>query len=249
MKRQREKWPRRPWSEAEFRLLRSLYPDRPTQEIADFLKRGVSAVYRMAGKLDLHKSESFQNSALSGRLIKGGDTSRGAATRYVKGQAPANKGVKHPPGWGPGRMKQTQFKKGERTGIAAKNWKPIGTILKDPDGYLRIKIREAVSGKEPTGFGNTKVWPLLNRVVWEQHKGPIPPKHMVIFKDRNRDNCAIDNLDCISMRDNAARNRMWTKYPRELAEVMQLTGALRRKIKGLSERTNDNAEEQNRRPA
>jgi hypothetical protein len=127
-------------------------------------------------------------------------------------------------------MKETQFRKGNRTGIAARNWKPVGTILPDSEGYLRIKVREAQHGKEATGFGNTKVWPLYGRYIWEQHKGPIPPKHLVIFKDRNRANCAIENLELMSMADNGRRNVMWAKFPRELAEAIQLNGALKRKV-------------------
>lgn len=48
---------------------------------------------------------------------------------------PFNKGLRRP-GWHVGRMRETQFRKGERSGIAAKNWRPIGTIRTDPDGYL-----------------------------------------------------------------------------------------------------------------
>ncbi len=74
------------------------------------------------------------------------------------------------------------------------------------------------------------MWPLYNRYLWEQHKGPIPPKHIVIFKDGNRANCVIENLELISKADNARRNVMWAKYPRELAEAIQLAGCLKRKI-------------------
>jgi hypothetical protein len=148
---------------------------------------------------------------------------------------PANKGLRRP-GWHAGRMQETQFKKGDRSGIAAKNWRPIGTILPDAEGYLRIKVREAVHGKEPTGFGNTKVWPLYGRYVWEQHKGPIPPKHLVLFKDGDRSRCVIENLELLSMADNARRNSMWNRLPPELARVIQLNGALKRQIRRLSGR-------------
>lgn len=124
-----------------------------------------------------------------------------------------------------------RLKKGCRSGFAAQNWKPIGTITPDPQGYLRIKVREAAYGKEPTGFGNVKVWPLLNRHVWEQHHGPIPPKHLVVFKDHDRSNCALENLELISMAENAGRNRMWNRLPRELCEAIQLNGTLKRKLR------------------
>jgi hypothetical protein len=67
--------------------------------------------------------------------------------------------------------------------------------------------------------------------VWEQHNGPIPPKHIVAFKDRNRANCAIENLELMSMADNARRNAMWNRLPPELVQVIMLTGALKRQIK------------------
>jgi len=77
------------------------------------------------------------------------------------------------------------------------------------------------------------VWPLYGRWVWEQLKGPIPPKHLVMFKDGNRSNCAIENLELLSMANNARRNSMWATLPREVAEVIQLNGALKRKLRRI----------------
>jgi hypothetical protein len=128
-------------------------------------------------------------------------------------------------------MRETQFRKGERSGVAARNWRPIGTVLTDTDGYLRIKVREAVCGVEATGFGNTRVWPLLQRHVWERKRGPIPPAHAVVFRDGDRKHCTIGNLECISRAELMRRNSLWRQYPRELAEVIQLNGALKRKLR------------------
>jgi hypothetical protein len=131
-------------------------------------------------------------------------------------------------------MRETQFQRGNRTGVAATNWVPIGTIRTDADGYLRIKVRDAVYGKEPTGYGNVRGWPLYSRWLWEQHHGPIPPKHIVTFKDGDRAHCVIENLELLSMADNARRNSMWSTLPRELAELIQLNGALKRKLRTAS---------------
>ena len=81
---------------------------------------------------------------------------------------------------------------------------------------------------------------MLSRVVWEQHNGPIPPKQLVKYKDGDRSNCVIENLYLQSMRDNARENRMWNpkNMPRELAEVIQLTGALKRKLRKYGEEQN-----------
>ncbi len=226
--RSKEKLPRRFWSGGDLARLAKLYPDRPTIEIAKLIDRSLAATYAMANKLGVEKSEEYIHSEESGCRIQKG-SGIGATQRFLKGHIPANKGLRRP-GYSAGRMKETQFKKGCRTGIAARNWRPVGTILTDTDGYQRIKVREARHGKEATGFGNVGVWPLYNRYLWEQHKGPIPPKHIVIFKDGNRANCVIENLELISKADNARRNVMWAKYPRELAEAIQLAGCLKRKI-------------------
>lgn len=222
----------RGWSECELQLLAKLYPLRPTVEISSALGRSITAVYAMARTLQLSKSEEFLASAASGRLKKGECRPGSEKHRFPKGHVPANKGARRP-GWHAGRMRETQFKKGERSGVAAKNWVPIGTISPDSEGYLRIKIREAVFGKEPTGWGNTKVWPLLSRQIWQQTNGPIPAKHIVSFKDGDRQNCSIENLALLSMADNARRNSIWARMPRDLALVIQLNGVLKRKIRSL----------------
>lgn len=234
----RKNAPRRFWSERELRTLARLYPSRSTQDIAKILGRGIGGVYGMARKLGLQKSPEYLQTFC--RIQKGHPPAGSEKHRFGKGQVPFNKGLRRP-GWSAGRMRETQFKKGHRGGIAAKNWRPVGTILPDSDGFLRIKMREAEHGKEATGFGNTQVWKLLNRHIWEQHNGPIPPKHLVTFKDGNRKNCVIENLELISMKENARRNRMWNRLPRPLAEAIQLNGALKRKIRRL------HGEEQDRR--
>ena len=215
----------RVWAQEEDRILREMYPSHYARDIAKLLGRGVSSVYSRAFILKLKKDPEFL--AQHVWLQKGSQT--GAAYRFKKGQTPVNKGVKRP-GWHAGRMKETQFKKGCRSGIAARNWVPVGTIKADTEGYLRIKVREAIHGEEATGYGNTKVWPLYNRYLWEQSYGPIPPSHIVAFKDGNRQNCVIENLELISMADNARRNSMWKRLPRELAQVVQLGGQLKRAI-------------------
>lgn len=226
--------PRRFWTEAELRTLRELFPTRRTPDVAQLLGCKISRVTAMASKLGLKKRPEA-----CGWLKKGQSQPGTEGGRFQKGIIPANKGLRRP-GYsvGRGRMQETQFKKGERTGAAARNWKPVGTITTDPEGYLRIKVREAVSG-EHSGYGNTKVWPLYGRYTWEQHNGPIPSRHLVRFKDGNKQNCAIENLELLSMADNARRNSMWAQLPRELALAIQMNGQLKRKIRRLNGKEQD----------
>ncbi len=147
------------------------------------------------------------------------------------------KGIKRP-GWAPGRMKETLFKKGENRGADNHRWVPIGTIKTDSNGYKHIKVREVLPG-ERTGFGNYEAWPTLHRHVWEQHNGPVPAGFAVTFKDENRSNAGdINNLTLIS------RSDLMKKYsihnlPDELREVIHITGTLTRTI---NERKKKNAE-------
>jgi hypothetical protein len=227
---------RRFWSAGELKQLDKLYSDRPTEEIARLLHRTVLAVYQAAQKRGLEKSGKFRRTY---GFQKGSTV--GAKFRFEKGHAPANKGTRRP-GYAPGRMRETQFRKGQRSGKAAELWKPIGTIQPDPEGYLRIKIRERTSYAEEPGW-HPNVWPLLSHYVWEKHKGPIPPKHAIWFKDRDRANCAIENLECIPMAEAARRNRMWNILPRELAEAIHANGQLKRKIRNLHGKKQDQRSE------
>src|SRR5579872_272644 len=220
--------PRRFWTEADWKLLAEIYPSRPNPEVAARLGRTVAAIYNAAQKSGLEKDRGAYC-----WLRKGQHPAPGTEVgRFPKGHVPANKGLRRP-GWHAGRMKETQFKPGVRQGIAARNWVPIGTIMPDADSYLRIKVREARPG-EPCGYGNTDAWPQLHRCIWEHHHGPIPAGHIVVFKSRDRSDCSIENLELITMAENARRNRMWGRLPRELAEVIQLNGVLKRKLRRLT---------------
>lgn len=215
----------RPWKAAEVKLLKSKFAIRQTKDLAAELGCEISRVQAMASKIGLKKKPEG-----SGWLKKGHSQPGTEKGRFPKGQIPFNKGLRRP-GWFSGRMRETQFKKGQMAGAARANWKPVGTIQADPDGYLRIKVRERASQKKRGWRRN--VWPLLNRRVWEQHHGPIPPNHIVTFRDRDRSNCAIENLELISMAENARRNAMWNRYPIELSRAIMSNGALKRKIRSL----------------
>ena len=43
--------------------------------------------------------------------------------------------------------------------------------------------------------------------MWEEHHGPIPDKHKVIFVDGDRENVSIDNLALVSNREHAYLNK------------------------------------------
>lgn len=228
---------RRPWTAAETALVVARYPSEPTAAIARDLRRTLRSVYQHALKLGLRKTAAYLAGPHACRLRRGDNP--GWAHRFKKGLIPHNKGCAHRPGWAPGRMRENQFRKGNRP----HTWHPVGTILTDAEGYQRIKVREGQPG-EATGFGNVRVWPLLQRHAWETAHGPVPKGHVIAFRNGDKRDIRLDNLECISRRELMRRNTVH-RLPKPLAETIQLLGALNRQIRKRSR----NAKESNHRPS
>lgn len=118
-------------------------------------------------------------------------------------------------------MKKTQFSKG----TVPPNHKPVGSERIDSkDGYIYVKVAEGMNQ-----------FRLKHRVVYEQNFGPIPKGYNVEFKDRNRLNCSPDNLVLRSRKENMKLNT-YHNYGPEIAQVIQLRGALIRQIHKHSKR-------------
>lgn len=201
--------PRQPWTPEDIDTLRQLYPDHYTDEVGRILGRNTRSVFAMAYKLGLHKSEAFR----AMELQKQADRLRkvGKRNRFPKGHIPANKGVK---------MSAEVYEKAKPTmfkpGNLPHNTKYDGHTRLTKDGYIMVRIAK---GK----------YVLEHRHLWEQHHGPIPPGHIIKFKDGNSQNITIDNLEMISTRDNMMRNNIHN-YPPELQEVIKLNNRIKNKI-------------------
>lgn len=114
----------------------------------------------------------------------------GRTGRYPKGHTPFNKGLK---GITLGGV-QTQFKKGNK----AHNWVPVGTERINADGYVDVKVQD---GKKQ------KNWKGKHILIWEQHNGPVPKGHAVIFGDGDNRNFDLDNLILVSRKQLLVLNR------------------------------------------
>jgi len=211
----------RPWKTAELRYLEAHYAMTPTPELAQSLERPIRSVYAKASALGLKKPAEFYRRHGAGRL-----TSRqGLRTRFRTGQKPWNKGLK---GWkAGGRATETQFKKG-RSPQESRNYQPIGTTRMHKSDYLEKKVTDDRS------IYPAKRWQPVHRLVWEAAHGPVPPGHLVVFrsgmKTRIEAEITVDRLEMISRRENMRRNSYHTNYPPELRQIVQLQGALKRKI-------------------
>jgi hypothetical protein len=202
---------RRAWTESELAVLKELYPTLTScRDIAAKLGRPISSVFGKARELGLRKPKEYQ--AIYGR--KGAEHPRARANRFKKGSVPANKGKP----MSPERYaicKATMFKKGQ----IPHNHRPVGSERVSVDGYIEIKVAEP------------KKWRQKHRVVWEAANGPIPKGYNVQFRNKNRQDCRIENLDLISRRKQLLEeNSIIAKYPKPLREVIWLKGAVKRQI-------------------
>lgn len=207
---------KRLWSKADDRELRRTYPHVPASAIARSLRRSLVAIYLRAATLGLHKSAA----ALAAHRRAGGDRLRtsGVATRFPKGHVPANAGLRRP-GWAPGRMKETQFK----AGVPSWRLMPIGAT-RLIDGYIYVKVTDVP--KVPY----TVNWKPQHRLLWARAHGPVPKGHALVFRNGDRTDVRLDNLELITRRALMARNTVHN-LPKPLAQAVQLLGTLNRQLR------------------
>jgi hypothetical protein len=215
---------KRAWTEAEHAIMRQLYPDTPTREIALKLGRTEAGVYSRADILGLSKSPEYLLTAHSGRLSK----FCGTEYRFKQGNKPWNIGMKGIFNGGES-AKKYQFKPGTLSGAAKKNLRPVGTIRAGKDGVIEIKVSCKPGSKR------TVAWRPVHVEMWTAENGPVPPDHICVFRDGDHLNLTIDNIECISRQEHMRRNSVH-RLPKELAECAQLRGALKRRINNLMEK-------------
>lgn len=204
------------WSQEEVDLLSALYPDAPTKQIAEQMNRTEPQIYNKARSLGLKKSDAYLAGPYACRLRRGDNV--GAKSQFKPGTEPWNKGKAFDSG---GRSHETRFKPGTRQGRASDIYKPVGTERLSKEGYLERKINEAMPFQ--------KRWRAVHILNWEAVNGPLPPGHCVIFKDGNKINTAVENLELITRADNMQRNTLH-RYPKEITDVIRARAVLNRRI-------------------
>lgn len=219
------------WTPALLEQLRSLYPDNTAEVVGELMGLRTSQVYNKAAQLGLTKSPEFWESDRSGRIVRGATDPAMTATRFKAGQTPWNSGKK---GWqAGGRSAETRFKKGQMSGAAQHNYKPIGSLRISGDGYLERKVTD-----DPSIYPARR-WVAVHRLVWEKENGPIPEGHVVVFKlgmaTTDPEQITLDKVDCITRAENMRRNSFRTRNP-ELAGLYQLKGAINRQINRIAKK-------------
>lgn len=129
-----------------------------------------------------------------------------------------------------GRSAETRFKRGEMHGAAQHNYKPIGSLRINTEGYLERKVTDA----HPVP---ARRWVGVHRLVWESAHGPVPPGHVVRFKPGMFTNRAgeitLDRLELVSRAEHARRNHPISRDP-EYARLVQLKGAITRQVNRIA---------------
>lgn len=92
------------------------------------------------------------------------------------------------------RTKETRAKSLSLKGDA----KPIGSE-RHHQGFTFVKVADDYIGRQSAN----KNWELKQRVLWKQRHGEIPPKHQIVFLNRDRTDFSDENLFCISSAINA----------------------------------------------
>lgn len=196
---------RRPWRPEDDAQLRALYPDRSTADVARELGRSVSSVYGRAQQFGLCKSAAYLESPAACRLRRGDNV--GAAYRFAKGHAPANKGKRMP--FHPNSAAH-RFKPGQRPPNAT----PVGHERVDEDGYVWIKVDEP---NPHTGYRGHYVFKHKRR--WEDAHGPVPSGYALKCLDGNKQNTDPSNWELIHRAVLPRLNGRWRDYDRAPAEL------------------------------
>jgi len=203
------------WTSEEIAIVQQEYARTPTKQLAEKLGRSCTSVYNKAAGLGLKKNDDYLSSPAACRL----NGSQGESCRFGKGHVPHNKGDK---GWqAGGRSQQTQFKPGHRGGRAEQLHRPVGSERVTEDGYLQRKTNEDMP------FHHR--WKMVHNLLWEEAHGKKPAGHIVVFKNGNKQDLGLDNLELISRAENMRRNTIH-RYPAELKKTIRLAGKLRRTI-------------------
>lgn len=252
MKRARE------WTETMITKLKREYPTKPTPELASELGKTVAAVKSKAAVLkikkiifsnssitmakevylkkhyantrnaDLSEILKVSEAAISARAFKLGLKKEEAFIRkwtsktyFKKGHTPANKGKKQTEYMTPEAIAataETRFKKGQVPHNALNDWEEVERRDKGGRVYTLIKVPKARK------LQYKHIW------LWEKHtKQKLKKGYNIVFKDGNTQNICVENLECISNAELMRRNS-YHNYPKELAELIQLRGAVKRQI-------------------
>lgn len=102
------------------------------------------------------------------------------------------------------------------------NHVPVGTEVMATQGCMKIKVAEP------------NVWEWTHRRNWIAAHGPIPKGMALVFKNGDRTNCDVNNLELVTRSELMRRNSI-QRYPTEVKDAIRLLGKLKRTIEASHE--------------
>lgn len=201
------------WTAAEEALLVEHYPGTKTSVLAEQMGMSVRQIYQKAMALGLKKTDAYLASPDACRLRRGEHIGKG--TQFKPGHSTWNKGIHFDSG---GRSHETRFQKGSKP----HTWHPVGHERESKEGYLQRKLTD-------TGV-TRRDYVAVHHIAWKEAGREIPKGHALVFKDGNKRNFALENLELVSRAELMARNSYHNNYPKEVAQLIQLRGAISRQI-------------------
>jgi hypothetical protein len=173
-----------------------------TQDQLNFLKENKLAPRK---ELTSKFNELFKTDILQGAIssvMKRNSWDTGRTGQFKKGGVPFNKNTV-----GLLKKNKTSFRKGNRPA----NYKPVGSERIDKDNNINVKVADP------------NKWISKHRHVWESKNGKLKKNHLIRFRDGDNRNFDIDNLECVSMRENMLQNLMKVNQaPVEVRKSMKL---------------------------
>nr|WP_288356107.1 HNH endonuclease signature motif containing protein [uncultured Pseudomonas sp.] len=85
------------------------------------------------------------------------------------------------------------------------------------EGYLQRKVTD-------TGYP-PRDWKGVHILLWEEAHGPVPSGHCLAFRDGNKRNITLENLELITRAERMRRNTIH-RYPPELKGAIRTLGRL-----------------------
>lgn len=199
---------RKKWTEQETAEFIQMYPTTTSKQMANYFNVPLSKIYARANFLGVNKNKEWLYQYYKDNFTGHPDT------QFKPGAKSWNKGKK---GLQIGGIK-TQFKKG----ATPHNTKPIG-YRSYRDGYLVERV--------------AKGFEFVHVMLWRQHYGDVPQGLFVVFKDGNKENLTIDNLELINRKQLMRRNSI-VNLPDELREVINIKRQITRKINSYGKEQN-----------
>jgi hypothetical protein len=187
----------RAWTREQAEYLTTNYRAMPVAEL--------TAAFN--SKFGAGKTEGAVKAFLHNRRI-----SSGRDGRFAKGHASWNAGTK---GQGLTGANRGSFKTGNRP----KTYLPVGSEIRDTDGYWKVKVADP------------NKWKFRHILNWEKEHGPVPAGMILIFTDNNHDNCSPANLELITRPEHIRLNALrYATAPSEFKPVLKTIAKIKMKI-------------------